>query len=136
MHWAYINYLETKLTTKILTMIIMGGATTSLVAWDIVAMKISGKDSTVSNLMAEGAHHTSVIPATFGFLGGHFFWPKENGRFSLGRSLSAAAVAIGSDVLMKGRKPSARAWRPVAALLSGIAAGYWAWPQKLKSEAS
>ena len=110
----------------------MGGASAGLVAWDIVATKTDGRDSTISSLMAEGASHTSVIPATFGFLGGHFFCPKENGRFSLGRSLSAVAAVVGSDVLMKGRKPSARAWRPVAALLSGIAAGYWAWPQKLK----
>lgn len=118
------------MNVRVLTIGIMAGATVGLTIWDIIATRCPNDDNTISELMAESASHTSVIPAAFGFLGGHFFGSKENAQLSLGRSLGALAAAIGSDVLLRDRKPSQRPWRPMAALLAGIAAGYWAWPQK------
>lgn len=55
------------------------GAVTSLVVWDIYALR-SPKHKTISNVMLNESIDHPTISFMLGMLMGHFFWPQEKGK--------------------------------------------------------
>jgi hypothetical protein len=51
-----------------------------LIVWDIYAILIGGKESSISSVMVVYSYDYPIIPFLFGVLCGHFFWRLRANR--------------------------------------------------------
>lgn len=127
-----------KLTTRHWTIILLLASAAVLIGWDIFVAANPQPGDTISEIVLDWSRRVSLVPAAFGVLMGHLFWPRKGGTFRL-EGIVLAAIFFGTrdlcawvwdDVTGTTRFWLHTVWLPVVPLALGVPLGHWCWPQR------
>lgn len=67
-------------TIRKITIGVMAGSLTALIAYDVFAVSMGGYQATISWIIWTASHQYPVIPLGAGILMGHLFWTQESSK--------------------------------------------------------
>lgn len=120
--------------SRTITICILIGSATALVAWDIYIVTSRPREDTISEILLDWARRVSFLPYAVGVVIGHLFWPAHgmvpiDWIFSLTALLVIGFVGACVQFIARVTLNGGLAISPMIHVTLGILMGHWLWPQ-------